>query len=340
MNKKVTGIPTMLAFEKKLVLSDGMMYASEWGKEGITPLKLREKSVRGTISNRLKNTVANDPLKLNAEVEKPNLQTIDACYLNADKDTLVVSFTLKVLSGIENPAVCNSRDFVKKYQEVVKGYVKKYGFKELGCRYAYNLANARFLWRNRLGASKVMVEVKMLGDEDERIWNFDAMDFSLVNFEENYAKVEELGGFIAEALAGKKPCVFFKVTARALIGEGQEVYPSEELVLDKGRGKKSKILYSVSDVAAMHSQKLGNAIRTIDTWYKDYGTDEGAGPIAAEVYGAVTNMSHAFRVPKQDDFYALFDKYALGEDLEREEDEHYVFSVLVRGGVFGSGKEE
>lgn len=50
----------------------------------------------------------------------------------------------------------------------------------------------------------------------------------------------------------------------------KEVYPSEELVLDKGKGERSKILYHVNDVAAMHSQKLGNALRTIDTWYPEF----------------------------------------------------------------------
>ena len=44
----------------------------------------------------------------------------------------------------------------------------------------------------------------------------------------------------------------------------------------------------------MHSQKIGNAIRTIDTWYPD-----AEFPIAIEPYGAVTTMGRAFRQPKQ-----------------------------------------
>jgi CRISPR-associated protein Csy3 len=49
----------------------------------------------------------------------------------------------------------------------------------------------------------------------------------------------------------------------------------------------------------------------------------------------------AFRNPKQkNDFYTLFDRFALGEQLANKEQEHYVMAVLVRGGVFGqSGKE-
>ena len=79
--------------------------------------------------------------------------------------------------------------------------------------------------------------------------------------------------------------------------------------------------------------KIGNAIRTIDTWYSDYNEEERA--IAIEPYGAVTNLGRAFRNPKnKEDFFTLFDKFVKAEELE-EEQLHYVMAVLVRGGVFG-----
>jgi CRISPR-associated protein Csy3 len=87
----------------------------------------------------------------------------------------------------------------------------------------------------------------------------------------------------------------------------------------------------------MHSQKLGNALRSIDTWYPEFDDPEkSAGPIAIEPYGAVTNLGKAYRTPKdKQDFYTFFDKWARGAELERIEDEHYVMAILVRGGVFG-----
>ena len=60
-----------------------------------TPLNLNEKSVRGTISNRLKPAVEKDPLKLNAEVEKPDLQKVDSCALGENEDTLNYILPLK-----------------------------------------------------------------------------------------------------------------------------------------------------------------------------------------------------------------------------------------------------
>lgn len=336
MAKSAADIASVLSFEKKLVISDGYMYGTCWDDEHkatVAPLKLVEKSVRGTISNRLKPAVQNDPAKLNAEVEKPNLQQVDACALGMEQDTLKLSFSIKVLSGVEKPSACNNASFAQSYAEAAKGYMEKTGFSELAYRYAYNIANARFLWRNRLGAEKIEVCVKIGAWEQK----FDAYNYSLRDFAE-HDELKVLAEKIAAALAGKEPYLFIEVETYAKLGMGQEVYPSEELVFDKGNSRKSKILYQVNGVAAMHSQKLGNALRTIDTWYPAFASDEGAGPIAIEPYGAVTTLGKAFRSPKEKvDFYTLFDKFALGTQLESMEEEHYVMAVLVRGGVFGKG---
>ncbi len=336
MAKKKDCIPSVLAYEKKLVLSDGYMYGTCWNDryKNCVPLHLVEKAVRGTISNRLKPSEANDPEKLNAQVEKPNLQCVDSCALGCEQDTLKILFSIKVLSGIERAAVCNNADFSKKYETIAKAYIDKTDFKELARRYALNLANGRFLWRNRLGAEKIEIKVII----NDREWIFNAYDYSLKDFE-NTKDVEELAGLIAETLSGKSDSLFIKVEASALLGMAQEVYPSEELVFDKGRGDKSKILYEVDNIAAMHSQKLSNAIRTIDTWYPDYINEEKA--IAIEPYGAVTNLGKAFRNPKDKmDFYTLFDKYVADGYLDNDEQEHYVMAVLVRGGVFGQSSKE
>lgn len=333
------GLATVLSFEKKIVLSDALMYGTTWDdRQGrATALSLREKSVRGTISNRLKAAVANDPAKLNAEVEKPNLQTVDAASLLMDQDTLKVTFTMKILPGAAIPAACNVADHKASILNMGQRYAEQYGFGELAKRYALNLANARFLWRNRVGAEDLEVQVKAAGKQ----WLFHSYDYSLQDFDNSDATVETLAEQIESALSGKIPYLLLEITAFAKIGKGQEVYPSEELILDKGKGKKSKVLYEVNGTAAMHSQKIGNAIRTIDTWYNAYETKNGVGPISVEPYGTVTNLGKAFRNPKEKcDFYTLFDKYSLGADFDSPEAAHYVMAMLIRGGVFGaSGKE-
>ena len=331
-------IASVLAFEKKLVPSDGYMYGTQWDdRSQQSPLELIEKSVRGTISNRLKAAVKNDPVKLNAEVEKANLQTVDACALAPDQDTLKLQFTLKVLGGVQQPSACNNPLFKQSYASAVREYIKKEGFKELGKRYAQNIANARFLWRNRVGAENIEVQVNASNKDANQSWKFDATQFSTKDFNCDDAQIIDLGERISKALASENDFLMLKINCFVQMGSAQDVYPSEELVLDKGKGKKSKILYKVKDIAAMHSQKIGNALRSIDTWYNAFDdVDTSAGPIAIEPYGAVTNLGKAYRTPKdKQDFYTFFDKWARGEELERIEDEHYVMAILVRGGVFG-----
>jgi len=339
---KKDNIVTVLAFEKKLVPSDGYMYGTTWQerKEKAVPLKLIEKSVRGTISNRLKKAVQNDPAKLDAEVEKPNLQTVDSCALGTDQDTLKLHFTLKVLSGVEHPSACNNAKFKKSYTAAAKEYIENEGFTELAKRYATNIGNARFLWRNRLGSENIEVEVNALNKDVRQTWLFDSTAISTRDFDHDDSQVLSLAEKIAEALSGKTEFLLLEINAWAKVGKAQDVYPSEELVLDKGKGTKSKILYAIDGIAGMHSQKIGNALRTIDTWYPEF-EDAQIGPIAVEPYGAVTNLGKAYRPPKEKaDFYTLFDPFARGNALDDKEKEHYVMATLVRGGVFGeSGKE-
>jgi len=263
---------SVLAFERKLDPSDGLLHAGTWddqGNAGNWPIiTVREKSVRGTISNRLK-TKDQDPAKLDAAIENPNLQTVDVATLPADADTLKVSFTLRVLPGAGKPSACNNSEYETKLLQTVQGYVEAHGFGELARRYAHNLANGRFLWRNRIGAEQVKVIVSLV-ERGEAIqsWVFDALELGMRNFDAGGAHGDRdaVAGLIADGLAGKRH-VLLQVTAFARVGGGQEVFPSQELILDRGRGDKSKTLYKVGEVAAVHSQKLGNAIRTVDDWY-------------------------------------------------------------------------
>jgi CRISPR-associated protein Csy3 len=330
--KAKSAMPSVLAFEKKLVPSDAQMFAVNWAeRHGKSQgLALQLKSVRGTISNRLSNALESDPAKLDAEVEKPNLQTVDHCALPSDCDTLKVRFTLKVLSGVAVPSACNNQEFNDTYREAVEGYIGKTNFTELAKRYATNLANARFLWRNRVGAEAIEVVVTHLEGEDQTQWTFDAKAIGLHDFDSSL--VATLAQVIADSLSGKREFALLDVVAYSRLGQGQEVYPSEELVTVKEN--KSKVLYETGGIAALHSQKIGNALRTIDTWY-----DDAARPIAVEAYGAVTNLGTAYRKPtEKKDFYTLFDRFGLGESLSDTE-EHYVMAMLVRGGVFGQSSK-
>jgi len=331
---------SVLAFERKLDPSDALFSAGAWDDRAHytkwSGIPVREKSVRGTISNRLK-AKDQDPAKLDAAIENPNLQTVDVAALPHDADTLAVRFTLRVLAGAGKPSACNNAEYQKKLAETVEGYVSEHGFGELAHRYACNLANGRFLWRNRIGAEQVEVTVsQMKNGQAEKQWTFDALEHSTRDFE-GTKQTRELGELIASALAGEQYLLLDVVTF-ARIGAGQEVFPSQELILDRARGDKSKTLYRIGDDAnaAIHSQKLGNALRTIDTWYPAPEDGSDLGPIAVEPYGSVTTQGTAYRQPKQKvDFYSLLDNWLLKDQAPATEQQHFVMATLIRGGVFG-----
>lgn len=333
---------SVLAFERKLDPSDALFSAGKWvdrsNGEKWSAVAIREKSVRGTISNRL-STKDQDPAKLDASIQSPNLQTVDVATLPNDADTLRVRFTLRVLGGAGTPSACNNADYQIKLQSTVQQYASAVGFAELARRYASNLANGRFLWRNRMGAEQVEVQVRQLAQgEAAQTWVFDALGFSLRGFEADTPALGELAKVIEQGLAGQAHSLL-EVVAYVRAGDGQEVYPSQELILDKGdkKGQKSKTLYHVGAVAGIHSQKIGNALRTIDTWYPTDEDSINLGPIAVEPYGSVTSQGKAYRQPKQKaDFYNLLDKWVLKDEAPKEiGNQHFVMATLIRGGVFG-----
>ena len=343
MAKKASAYPSLLSCERRLNLSDGLFYACTWNHrddgEAAQALQIREKTVRSTISNYLEGF---DDKAMEEKVSKPNLQRIDFCLLPNDKDTLKVFFTLKFLSGVDQTTSCNLPDFDQKYKAFVDAYIQKTHFKELSLRYAKNIASGRFLWRNRVGAQELEIIVHVQGSDE--IITFDGYDYSLEDFDpkEYDEKIKTLAELISLALSGDKPYLLLEVTAFIKLGKGQEVFPSQEMVLDKDttskNGKKSRILYSTFGQAAMHSQKLGNAIRTIDNWHPAKGGFDNI-PIAVEPYGSVTNKNIAFRATKVD-FYTLFKKAIVENKPLTQDEEDYVMAVLLRGGVFGGGSSK
>ncbi len=184
-----------------------------------------------------------------------------------------------------------------------------------------------------------MVEVHVAHLKDGRpvvSWAFDALKHSLRDLTIPDSQVEslsKLAAVIATGLSGEAAQVLLQITAYVRVGAGQEVFPSQELILDRERGDKSKTLYDVNGVGAIHSQKIGNALRSIDTWYP--GAEEN-GPIAVEPYGSVTTQGKAWRQPKEKlDFYSLLDGWIIKEKQPELSQQHFVIATLIRGGVFG-----
>ena len=320
-------LPSVLAFSRKLEVSDALMASGLWSdvdkSDQWKSISLHEKRNRATHSQ----FGAKDDDK-----SKPNLSWGDDATLPHDGDTLRVGFSLKILGQLEEPTACNTPVFEEKVVEIVKAYRTVHHFKELATRYANNIVNGRFLWRNRVGAESACIKVKH-GNET---WSFNAYDYLLNEFSlppnDSNDPFTRLVAVIQKGLQGDG-FEYLEITAFAKLGLGQHVWPSQEMVMNPPKDNKTKFLFQLGGCAAMHSEKIGNALRTIDTWYNH---DTNSRAIAIEPYGSVTSRGEAHRIAKND-FYTLFHKWLKEGDIPVSQ-QHYVIATLIRGGVFGGNE--
>jgi len=334
---KTIDLPSVLSFERKLETSDALMFAGNWGE---TDEPSAQEWQHIPITKRQNRSTQSAFGIEDAKKMKPNPVSSDSDDANLphDKDTLKVSFSLRVIGNVGKPFACNDPDFTIAIGEKMNAYKENAeGFKTLALRYAYNIANGRFLWRNRVCAEKAVIKVKTNSSQDEL--SFKPHDFSLNDFKknENDADLQTLAKVISSGLNGDENTFsFIEVDAYVKLGSGQHVYPSQEMNMNE----KKKVLFSlpvdgdVKECAAIHNVKIGNAVRTIDNWYKDAEC-----PIAVEPYGSVTQMGQAYRKNKADgDLYSVMIGWLKDENLN-DNDKNFVVANFIRGGVFGGNAE-
>jgi len=322
-------LPSMLAFERKLETSDALMFSGNWENKTKT-----EKWQNIPITKRQNRSTQSAHGTSDADKIKPNpvSSNSDDANLPLEHDTLKVSFSMRVVGNLGVPFGCNSPAFSSAITAKTTGFIQGNGITTLAYRYAYNLVNGRFLWRNRVGAEEIQIQIKAGNSEI----SFNAYDFSLTEFEkgQDNQDLQTLASIIEKGLKGdEQSFVLIEVDAFVKLGHQQHVFPSQEMNM----GEKGKTLFQLEGCAAIHNVKIGNAIRTIDTWYPRY--KEQNQPIAIEPFGAVTQIGEAFRRNKKEgDLYSLMIDWVNDKDLTLEQ-QAYVVGNLVRGGVFSKSSK-
>jgi CRISPR-associated protein Csy3 len=338
----------MLAFERKLETSDALMFEGAWENIGETNIEVELPKDDGStykkeipawkkigVSNRGNRGTKSsfEHGKKEAELIEPNpVEGEHACLGN--NNTLKVSFSLRVIGNLGKPFSCNAPGFESVIVAKVNEFKNSNEVHELAYRYAHNIANGRFLWRNRVGADEISIHVAV-GNDKSLVFN--AYDFSLTDFDKNKEHTD-LNTFAAIIEAGLKgdneSFVLINVDAYVKLGVLQHVFPSQEMNMN-GKGK---TLFKLDGCAAMHNVKIGNAIRTIDTWYPRYAEENQ--PIAIEPFGAVTQRGDAYRKNKKEgDLYSLMVDWVNGKDVT-DEQKSFVAANLIRGGVFSKKSDK
>lgn len=347
--------PSILSFRRKLETSHGLLFSGKWKNRNNETVKI-VKDTSEYEANAWQPLVV-DPVKtlgtqssfktVEKDRSKPNPVAAggDSAALPDGADTLLLRYSIRVVGGLSIPDACNKPDFQVALIETVDK--DKTGLlSQLAYRFAYNIANGRFLWRNRVGADEIEIRVtiqqtKRANNELVKLSHspiiFNAYDFSLKTF--NYVNpdsetaekdLHNLAAVIEQGLMSEDDFVLISVEAYAKLGEMQQVYPSQEM----NAGSKGKELFKRNNQAGMHDVKISNAIKTVDTWYSNV---EDNSPIAIEPWGAVTQRNEAHRSGNKpaNDLYSLLDKWIVNkDDKTTDEEKLFVLANLVRGGLF------
>lgn len=242
MAKKMNKLPGVLSFQRCLLVTDGLFY-NELDNGNLSPLWVMRHGIRGTqnINKASKEGQAASASAKRDEVS--NIQTTDSAKLDANASALQVRFNLRGMDIQKALFACapgqkDSMDDLNAFKADLAAFVDRAKESEalvhLACRYVRNIANGRFLWRNRTVASSATVEV-LLPDGTKKM--FDALATPFNHFEE----VSDDERTVAEVLArGWKgdPTTELRVTAHVDLGVGGavEVFPSQNYLENKARG--------------------------------------------------------------------------------------------------------
>jgi CRISPR-associated protein Csy3 len=315
-------IPSLLAITGSIDPSHAQFHSSK--NEGEKKkLLIQKRSLVGTLGSFSEIEKINKAEK-DGNVINPysNIQTVDGCFLPLEHHNLHVSGTVKFSNMIDSIS-SNDPDTIQSLKAFYASEKGQEAIDEIAKRTVVQFLKAAPLHRNAR-AKSIELSVGYLESsfviKVDHATTFDS-DLSL--------EAQGLADTIAKALLGDINDIFvMRYEYIADVGLGQEVYPSEEF-----SGSAGKTLFRLKDEeAGMHTQKIGNGLRTIDTWYAENAVQ----PIPVDPFGP-DKKNGCLRRTKKSVFKHI---EALIRNKELNYDETcYLMASIIRGGVY-SGKSE
>lgn len=329
----------MLAYARSLQISEGVFFGVKGDRE--IPIEVLEKGVRGQSSE-----------DKTPNPGKSNPQTVEFAVLPQGCTDVKLQFSVRVLPKAMAPHACGDPGVAQAYKKLATEYAHTGGFDVLAELYTWNIANARFAWRNRFQVDVSTVSVDFANEtiafdpsrlDLEEPADRNAMAAAMV--EGDRAALDRFIAGLARGLTQEAFC--FDVAWTAEMEAGQEIFPSQEYVREARKEKDLSRVYAKLPTfhggreigqASMHSQKIGVALRHIDIWHGD----DTFGAIAVNPYGGVQETGDVLRKTKGN-LYGIRKKaeavFASMEGAqstsEIPDDVHFMMANLVRGGVFG-----
>jgi len=335
----VKKLPGTLSFQRGIVISDGLFYNLTDGE--LSPLFVTRHGIRGTQN-------INKEVEVGKIQNVSNLQETDSAKKDAYAQAVVVKFGIRFLD-LKNALFATSgknKEDMQTVKESICRFVERakesQGIEEVARRYARNILNGRWLWRNRINAKSIKISIEVEGDE--LVKDFNAFSTSMQDFENITPEEIMVANIILDGLKGNG-CPGISVSAEMSFGiEGEyEVFCSQNYIEGKPSGFARSLYYVGSPnmktfdnkgiktlgQAALRDQKLSNALRTIDTWYADY--DVVQRPIPVEPIGANLTDDCFYRGQKSSAFEYTKKLNTIDPDSPEG---MFMIGSLIRGGVY------
>lgn len=366
-------MPGVFSIARNTVSTDGAFYSyidSAWEPY---PVPVIRHGIRGT-QNTAKTATGKGGTVSEHRRHTSNLQTVDSARLDPNAQCLVVQFGFRPLDlkqikqRISLASTIDSDDALHAYRQSLLGFIDRAlqsdGIVEIARRMARQIANGRWLWRNRYEARDITIEVRQKTPDGTKplVSQIKALDIPLDSFDDYTEAEQRLAEAIADGFRGKDD-VTLDIIAYVDFGVrgSLEVYPSQNYIpggkteptKDGEKYKLSRSLYkinvrnaageeSLEDLkivghAALRDQKIGNALRTIDTWYPRF--DEFKIPIPVEPEGANLDLQRFFRpMGSGKSAFELFRQFNI---LDPESpDGLFALACIIRGGVYSESEKD
>lgn len=342
-------LPAVFSVQRGAVVTDGLFYSTlEDGRKVEIPVVRH--GIRGIQTG---------------EKDVSNIQRTETAKTHPEATGFQVEFAFRPIPAKDLVFACSDSTYRASIDHFVDTWFNEGvpEFDEVCRRYARNILNGSWLWRNNI-LGNVTVEARMSSEKDPNK-KFVSAGSRRDSFDQYTEDEINLGKQIGLAICGHSTsavCVIGKVDFG--FKGAIEVFPSQNMVNNKPKGF-ARSLYKVDVIdrkslvgifsgarkdgdgagefmgdmiamghAALRDQKIANSIRTIDTWH---GKGEA---IAVEPMGESLKYNERFRSGAKTGPSLLGKIAEIKPGLVFNEDAAYLIALLERGGVFSEGKSD
>lgn len=274
-----------------------------------------------------------------------NILTLEECYVAPNVEHIYCRFSLRVQANSLMPSGCSNPEVFSLLKEFATAFKECDGYKELATRYCRNILLGTWLWRNQ-NTGNTEIEIKTSSGNCYYINNTRKVAWESVWPIEEQNVLDELSNEMHNALVDPNRFWSADITAKIKAAFCQEIYPSQILSDKPKQGEASKQFVKAKCIdgrfaVSFNSVKIGAAIQLIDDWWDSDANKR----LRVHEFGADKELSITRRPPDSErNFYYLLrntERYIteLKEGTFNKKgiinpNIYYLFSVLVKGGMF------